>query len=73
MCVLVVFTELAIQPSLNASLMPRYSTQNDTTNATDKAAAAGSSSNASPQSPSGMQQIHFMQLHFKSLAFQFSI
>lgn len=49
------FTELAIQPSLNASLMPRYSTQNDTTNATDKAAAAGSSSNASPQSPSGMQ------------------
>lgn len=45
-------TELAIQPSLNASLMPRYSTQNDATNASDKAAAAGSSSNA-PQSPGG--------------------
>ncbi|XP_055302132.1 glycogen synthase kinase-3 beta isoform X2 [Sitodiplosis mosellana] len=45
--------ELAIQPSLNASLMPRYSTQNDASSASDKAAAAGSSSTAPPQSPSG--------------------
>ncbi|XP_031626744.1 glycogen synthase kinase-3 beta isoform X1 [Contarinia nasturtii] len=45
--------ELAIQPSLNASLMPRYSTQNDAASASDKAAVAGSSSNAPTQSPSG--------------------
>lgn len=50
-------TELAIQPSLNASLMPRYSTQNDASSASDKTAAAGSSSNAPPQSPSGMLNI----------------
>lgn len=52
-----VFTELAIQPSLNASLLPRYSQPNDATIASDKTAAAGSSSNAPPLSPSGMSSI----------------
>jgi len=42
--------ELAIQPSLNASLMPRYSQDGD---ASDNTSAAASSSNAAPQSPSG--------------------
>lgn len=50
---LLVRTELAIQPSLNASLMPRHSQQNDAANATDGSAASASSSTAAPQSPSG--------------------
>lgn len=41
--------------------MPRYSTQNDATNASDKTAAAGSSSNAPPQSPSGMNPHYSIQ------------
>lgn len=54
--------------------MPRYSTQNDASNASDKAAASGSSSNAPPQSPSGMQNwILFLWFYLVFVLFKFYI